>query len=133
MTEGTIYGHVPPRRQSRVGDRRVRWNRRCYRPRIACPGCEGRAERDAAGAAGGTGRELGDGAFVCSADLRDAAEPTALVEAAEQVAGPLHILVNNAAMTRDMLALRMSDLDWQAVLDIDLSAPFRLARRCCAA
>jgi len=71
---------------------------------------------------------LGDGAFVCSADLRDAAEPTALVEAAEQVAGPLYILVNNAAMTRDMLALRMSDLDWQAVLDIDLSAPFRLAR-----
>jgi 3-oxoacyl-[acyl-carrier protein] reductase len=71
---------------------------------------------------------LGDGAFVCSADLRDAAEPTALVEAAEQAAGPLHILVNNAAMTRDMLALRMSDLDWQAVLDIDLSAPFRLAR-----
>jgi 3-oxoacyl-[acyl-carrier protein] reductase len=71
---------------------------------------------------------LGDDAFVCSADLRDAAEPTALVEAAEQVAGPLHILVNNAAMTRDMLALRMSDLDWQAVLDIDLSAPFRLAR-----
>jgi 3-oxoacyl-[acyl-carrier protein] reductase len=71
---------------------------------------------------------LGEGAFVCSADLRDAAEPTALVEAAEQVAGPLHILVNNAAMTRDMLALRMSDLDWQAVLDIDLSAPFRLAR-----
>ena len=72
--------------------------------------------------------ELGDGAFVCSADLRDAAEPNALVEAAEQVAGPLHILVNNAGMTRDMLALRMSDLDWQAVLDIDLSAPFRLAR-----
>jgi 3-oxoacyl-[acyl-carrier protein] reductase len=71
---------------------------------------------------------LGEGAFVCSADLRDAAEPAALVEAAEQVAGPLHILVNNAAMTRDMLALRMSDLDWQAVLDIDLSAPFRLAR-----
>jgi 3-oxoacyl-[acyl-carrier protein] reductase len=71
---------------------------------------------------------LGEGAFVCSADLRDAAEPTALVEAAEQLCGPLHILVNNAAMTRDMLALRMSDLDWQAVLDIDLSAPFRLAR-----
>jgi 3-oxoacyl-[acyl-carrier protein] reductase len=72
--------------------------------------------------------DLGEGAFVCSADLRDAAEPTALVEAAEQIAGPLHILVNNAGMTRDMLALRMSDLDWQAVLDIDLSAPFRLAR-----
>jgi 3-oxoacyl-[acyl-carrier protein] reductase len=73
-------------------------------------------------------RDLGDNAFVCSADLRDAAEPTALIEAAEQAAGPLHILVNNAGMTRDMLALRMSDQDWQAVLDIDLSAPFRLAR-----
>src|SRR5580658_7864462 len=72
--------------------------------------------------------DLGEGAFVCPADLRDAAEPNALVEAAEKVAGPLHILVNNAGMTRDMLALRMSDLDWQAVLDIDLSAPFRLAR-----
>jgi len=71
---------------------------------------------------------LGEGAFVCPADLRDAAEPNALVEAAEKIAGPLHILVNNAGMTRDMLALRMSDLDWQAVLDIDLSAPFRLAR-----
>jgi 3-oxoacyl-[acyl-carrier protein] reductase len=72
--------------------------------------------------------ELGEGAFVCPADLRDATEPGALIEAAEEVAGPLHILVNNAGMTRDMLALRMSDLDWQAVLDIDLSAPFRLAR-----
>ena len=73
-------------------------------------------------------QELGENAFVCAADLRDAAEPNALVQAAEEAAGPLHILVNNAGMTRDGLALRMSDLDWQAVLDIDLSAPFRLAR-----
>jgi 3-oxoacyl-[acyl-carrier protein] reductase len=72
--------------------------------------------------------ELGANAFICPADLRDAAEPNALIDAAEQAAGPLHILVNNAGMTRDMLALRMSDLDWQAVLDIDLSAPFRLTR-----
>jgi 3-oxoacyl-[acyl-carrier protein] reductase len=72
--------------------------------------------------------ELGERAHPCPADLRDAAEPDQLVEAAEQAAGPLHILVNNAGMTRDMLALRMRDTDWQAVLDIDLSAPFRLAR-----
>ena len=72
--------------------------------------------------------ELGERAFVCPADLRDAAAADALVEAAEQAAGPLAILVNNAGMTRDMLALRMSDADWQAVLDVDLSAPFRLAR-----
>ena len=71
---------------------------------------------------------LGENAFVCPADLRDASEPNALIEAAEKAAGPLHILVNNAGMTRDMLALRMTDQDWQSVLDIDLTAPFRLAR-----
>jgi len=72
--------------------------------------------------------ELNERVHVCPADLRNAAEPEALIEAAESAAGPLHILVNNAGMTRDMLALRMSDLDWQAVLDVDLSAPFRLCR-----
>ena len=72
--------------------------------------------------------ELGEDAFVCPADLRDAAEPAVLIEAAEKAAGPLHILVNNAGMTRDMLALRMTDADWQVVMDVDLSAPFRLAR-----
>ena len=72
--------------------------------------------------------DLGERAFACPADLRDATEPDALVAAAEQAAGPIAILVNNAGMTRDMLALRMSDATWQAVLDVDLSAPFRLAR-----
>jgi 3-oxoacyl-[acyl-carrier protein] reductase len=72
--------------------------------------------------------QLGDRSFVCPGDLRDAAEPDALVEAAEQAAGPLAILVNNAGMTRDVLALRMRDEDWQSVMDVDLSAPFRLAR-----
>ena len=72
--------------------------------------------------------ELGERAHSCAADLRDASEPDALIEAAEKVAGPLHILVNNAGMTRDMLAIRMRDADWQSVLDVDLSAPFRLSR-----
>ncbi len=67
-------------------------------------------------------------AHVCPADLRDPAAPEALVAAAEAAAGPLAILVNNAGFTRDMLALRMKDEDWQAVLDVDLTAPFRLAR-----
>jgi 3-oxoacyl-[acyl-carrier protein] reductase len=71
---------------------------------------------------------MGERAFVCPADLRDASEPDSLIAAAEAAAGPLAILVNNAGMTRDMLALRMRDEDWQAVLDIDLSAPFRLTR-----
>jgi 3-oxoacyl-[acyl-carrier protein] reductase len=72
--------------------------------------------------------ELGERAHVCPADLSDAAAADALVTATEAAAGPLAILVNNAGMTRDMLALRMRDEDWQAVLDVDLSAPFRLAR-----
>ena len=55
-------------------------------------------------------------------------QPTRWSRRRSRRAGPLHILVNNAGMTRDMLALRMSDVDWQAVLDVDLSAPFRLAR-----
>jgi 3-oxoacyl-[acyl-carrier protein] reductase len=72
--------------------------------------------------------ELGPRAFACAADLRQAGAADALLAAAETAAGPLSILVNNAGLTRDMLALRMKDEDWQAVLDVDLSAPFRLAR-----
>jgi 3-oxoacyl-[acyl-carrier protein] reductase len=72
--------------------------------------------------------ELGERAFVCPADLRDRGAADALVLAAETAGGPLAVLVNNAGMTRDGLALRMKDEDWQAVLDVDLSAPFRLAR-----
>jgi 3-oxoacyl-[acyl-carrier protein] reductase len=72
--------------------------------------------------------ELGERAFVCPADLREPEAADALVAAAESAVGPLAVLVNNAGLTRDMLALRMKDADWQAVLDVDLSAPFRLAR-----
>jgi 3-oxoacyl-[acyl-carrier protein] reductase len=72
--------------------------------------------------------ELGERAHVCPADLAQPEAADALVEAAEAAAGPLAILVNNAGMTRDMLALRMRDEDWQAVLDVDLAAPFRLTR-----
>jgi 3-oxoacyl-[acyl-carrier protein] reductase len=72
--------------------------------------------------------ELAVRVHVCPADLRDPAAADALVTQAEAAAGPLAILVNNAGLTRDMLALRMKDEDWQTVLDVDLSAPFRLAR-----
>jgi 3-oxoacyl-[acyl-carrier protein] reductase len=72
--------------------------------------------------------ELGERALVCPADLRAVGAGDALVAAAEAAVGPLAILVNNAGFTRDMLALRMKDEDWQAVLDVDLSAPFKLTR-----
>ncbi len=72
--------------------------------------------------------ELGERAHVASADLADPTAPDKLVETAEAAAGPLAILVNNAGLTRDMLALRMRDEDWATVLEVDLAAPFRLAR-----
>jgi 3-oxoacyl-[acyl-carrier protein] reductase len=72
--------------------------------------------------------ELGERVAVCAADLREAEATEALVAAAEAALGPLHILVNNAGFTRDGLALRMKDADWQSVLDVDLTAPFRLIR-----
>lgn len=72
--------------------------------------------------------EIGALAHVCPADLGDPKAADALVAAAEAAAGPLHILVNNAGLTRDMLALRMKDEDWARVMEVDLAAPFRLAR-----
>ncbi len=72
--------------------------------------------------------ELGERAYVQPADLADPSTPESLLAAAEETAGPLAILVNNAGLTRDMLALRMADEDWNAVLEVDLAAPFRLTR-----
>lgn len=66
--------------------------------------------------------------IVAPADLSNPEAPAALVEKIEAEAGQLDILVNNAGFTRDMLALRMGDADWNAVLEVDLTAPFRLAR-----
>ena len=72
--------------------------------------------------------ELGERAHVAVADLSRPAEAEGLVAAAEAAAGPLHILINNAGLTRDGLAIRMSDADWARVIEVDLAAPFRLAR-----
>src|SRR5262249_48269684 len=58
----------------------------------------------------------------------DAAAPEALIKAAEAAMGQVDILVNNAGLTRDGLALRMKDEDWLAVLEVNLTASFRLAR-----
>jgi len=74
-------------------------------------------------------QDLGERAFVCTADLSDPAAADALVAAAEAAAGaPLDILVNNAGLTRDGLAIRMKDDDWNRVLEVDLASPFRLCR-----
>jgi 3-oxoacyl-[acyl-carrier protein] reductase len=61
-------------------------------------------------------------------DVNDAQAAAALVEDIVKTEGALHVLVNNAGITRDMLALRMSDADWEAVLSTNLTAVFRLSR-----
>ena len=72
--------------------------------------------------------ELGDRTHVLPANLSDPAAVEALIAEAEKVMGGLDILVNNAGITRDALAVRMKDEDWQAVIDLNLVATFRLCR-----
>ena len=72
--------------------------------------------------------ELGARAHVVPADLADPAAVEGLVKAAEQAMGTVDILVNNAALNRDMLLMRLTDKDWQDVLNVDLTAAFRLSR-----
>ncbi|MFX6555866.1 SDR family NAD(P)-dependent oxidoreductase, partial [Acinetobacter baumannii] len=57
---------------------------------------------------------------------KDAVE--ALLPAAESALGGLDILINNAGITRDNLFMRMKDEEWEAVLNVNLTAAFRLSR-----
>jgi 3-oxoacyl-[acyl-carrier protein] reductase len=72
--------------------------------------------------------ELGERAHALTADLADPGSPDCLVRDAEAALGRIDILVNNAGITRDALALRLRDEDWQAVIEVNLSAAFRLIR-----
>jgi 3-oxoacyl-[acyl-carrier protein] reductase len=71
----------------------------------AYPGCDGRA-----------------------LDVTDATATEALVDAVVKEYGGLHVLVNNAGITRDTLAMRMKDQDWDAVIDTNLKGVFRMSR-----
>jgi 3-oxoacyl-[acyl-carrier protein] reductase len=70
----------------------------------------------------------GERVHVVTCNLSDAADVEKLVPAAEAAMGGLDILVNNAGINKDGLAMRMKDEDWQAVIDVNLTASFRLAR-----
>src|SRR5581483_4279392 len=74
--------------------------------------------------------KLGERASVLPADLADPASADRLVADAEAALGQVDILINNAGLTRDALAIRLGDEDWQKVLDVNLTAGFRLARAC---
>jgi len=74
--------------------------------------------------------EIGGSAKVVAADLSEPGGAQTLARDAESATGGIDILVNNAGLTRDGLFMRMSDEDWQRVLDVNLTAGFRLARAC---
>jgi 3-oxoacyl-[acyl-carrier protein] reductase len=73
-------------------------------------------------------RDSGGRATTLGADLSDMAAAAALVERAVAELGAIHIVVNNAGITRDNLAVRITDADWDDVLAVDLSAAFRICR-----
>ncbi|MGN7124542.1 3-oxoacyl-[acyl-carrier-protein] reductase [Methylorubrum populi] len=70
----------------------------------------------------------GERVAVVEANLADKEAVEALLPAAESALGGLDILVNNAGITRDNLFMRMKDEEWEAVLDVNLTAAFRLSR-----
>ncbi len=72
--------------------------------------------------------DLGSRAHVLPCNLSNPEEVEGLVKRAAEAMGAVDILVNNAGITRDGLAMRMSDEDWQSVIDVNLTAPFRLCR-----
>src|SRR5262249_50117678 len=71
---------------------------------------------------------LGERAHVLPCDLGDPAAIDGLLKSAEAALGGIGVLVNTAGVTRDNLALRMKDEEWQKVIDVNLTAGFRLAR-----
>ena len=72
--------------------------------------------------------ELGERAHVLPCNLSDADAVSALPKQAAEAMGAVDILVNNAGITRDNLFMRMSDEEWQSVIDVNLGATFRLCK-----
>ncbi|HXA27228.1 MAG TPA: 3-oxoacyl-[acyl-carrier-protein] reductase [Candidatus Angelobacter sp.] len=73
-------------------------------------------------------RRHGVDAVTLGADLSDAEQAAALVPRTLEALGGVDVVVNNAGLARDNLAMRMSDADWRAVIDVDLTAAFVVCR-----
>jgi len=73
-------------------------------------------------------RSLGANAFSARADVGDYAQAESAIQAAKEALGPIHILVNNAGITRDKLVMRMSQEDFDAVLRVNLTGSFNTIR-----
>ena len=74
--------------------------------------------------------ELSERANVAACDLSSLEGIRELVNTCNEAMGGIDILVNNAGLSRDNLMVRISDEDWDAVLDINLKAVFQLSRAC---
>jgi 3-oxoacyl-[acyl-carrier protein] reductase len=72
--------------------------------------------------------ELGDRAHVLPCNLSDPEAVEALPKQAAEAMGSVDILVNNAGITRDNLFMRMSDEEWQSVIDVNLTSTFKLCK-----
>ena len=72
--------------------------------------------------------DLGERCHVIVGELNDRAAADAMLAAASDAMDGIDVLVNNAGLTRDNLAMRIKDEDWQAVIDVNLTATFRLSR-----
>jgi 3-oxoacyl-[acyl-carrier protein] reductase len=72
--------------------------------------------------------ELGERAHVLPCNLSDFEAVAMLPKQAVEAMGAVDILVNNAGITRDNLFMRMSDDDWQAVIDVNLTSTFKLCK-----
>lgn len=72
--------------------------------------------------------DLGDRCHVIVGELGDTESADAMLAAASDAMGGIDVLVNNAGLTRDNLAMRIKDEDWQEVIDVNLTATFRLSR-----
>ena len=88
----------------------------------------GTATTDAGAAAIGEALAAHPGCSGIRLDVTDGAALDAAIDAVVKQHGALHVLVNNAGITRDMLSMRMRDDDWDAVLDTNLKAVFRACR-----
>ena len=74
--------------------------------------------------------KLGERVHVVVGDLSSVKNAQYLLDATNNSMGEINILVNNAGITKDKLAMRMTDEDWQLVLEVNLGAVFRLSRGC---
>lgn len=72
----------------------------------------------------------GDRVHVVPCDLGNMDAVDGLIKEAEAAMGQVDILINNAGLTRDGLAMRMKDDDWDSVLDVNLKAAFKLSKNC---